>query len=168
MGEINGVDNLSSFASSTLNQSIFSTDNDTVTVGFNLKFQEIEFLLTTGASGNGIIPTFEYSTGLNTWASFTPTDGTNDEKFRCDRMASRTCSWAKWWQLSCPITRTRNSLTTSPIESIIKVANTTEYQWDKDGKLSMQPSIMAEPEDSNGEAGSAGQLCLVQSVEHLD
>ena len=77
VGEINGVDNLSSFASSSLNQSIFSNDNETVSVGFNLKFQEIEFLLNMVASGNGIIPTFEYSTGLNTWACFTPTDGTN-------------------------------------------------------------------------------------------
>ena len=171
VSEINGVDNLSSFASSTLNQSIFSTDNETVTVGFNLKFQEIEFLLNTGASGNGIIPTFEYSTGLNTWASFTPTDGTNGMKNSgvIAWLPGDLASWAtSGGNYLVRITRTRNSLTTSPIESIIKVANTTEYQWDKDGKLSIAAiNNGGTYEDSNGESGSAGQL-LSSTVSGTD
>lgn len=171
VGEINGVDNLSSFASSSLNQSIFSNDNETLTVGFNLKFQEIEFLLNTVASGNGIIPTFEYSTGLNTWASFTPTDGTNGMKNSgvIAWLPGDLASWAtSGGNYLVRITRTRNSLTTSPIESIIKVANTTEYQWDKDGKLSIAAiNNGGTYEDSNGEAGSAGQL-LSSTVSGTD
>ena len=135
------VDRLAEFISSASDIAIFVADNDTVTIGDAEQFQEIEFLLDTVASGAGIDPTFEYSTGVGTWATFSPTDGTN---------GMRNTGIVKWLLSDIPswavgtgseylirITRTRNSLTTNPIEDKVQIAKATKFKWNKDAQLSV-------------------------------
>ena len=101
------------------NVSVFVADNDTMTIGKSTTFAEIEFMVGTPASGGGIKPDFEFSTGIGTWASFSPVDGTNG--FRnsgvVDWDISSIPSWAVGTgaEFLIRITRTRNFLTTTPI-----------------------------------------------------
>ncbi len=123
------------------NIAIFDNDDDTITIGSAAKFEELEFLLDTGASAAGIAPVFDFSTGTGTWATFTPTDGTN---------AFRNTGVVAWLDADIPswatgtgteylirITRTRNTLTTTPIVDKVQIAATVEYSWDKDGQLTV-------------------------------
>jgi hypothetical protein len=56
---------------------IFVADSDTMTIGSAAKFSGLQFQLDTNASVS-IDPLFEYSTGVGTWAAFTPAvDNTN-------------------------------------------------------------------------------------------
>ena len=162
LGLVNATDELAAFSSEVTNVGIFTNDNDTVTVGLTTKFEEIELLLNTVASGGGISPTFEYSTGVGTWQSFTPTDGTNGMKNSgvIAWLSADTPSWAlSGSNYLVRITRTKNNLGTVPIERLIKVAAVTEFLWDKDGKVSISAINNAGVyEDSSGNAGTAGQV----------
>ena len=122
------------------NITMFAADNDTITIGDAAKFEEIEVIIDTGSSQR-INPTFEYSTGVGTWAAFTPVDGTN---------GFRNTGEVLWLNGDIPswvvgtgseylirITRTRNNITTPPIVDTIQVAEVTEYTWDKDGALTV-------------------------------
>jgi len=134
-----GVDNLSNFISNTDDHPIFVNDNDYVIIGDANKFEEIDFELNTSASLPGIKPTFEYSTGVNTWGTFTPIDGT----------AQMTRSGIiVWFDTDIPtwavgagneylirINRTRNNLNTVPIENKVQISAVTVYKWNKDGDL---------------------------------
>lgn len=127
------------------NISIFVADNDTLTIGSSAKFEELEFLLDTGSSGAGIAPTWEYSTGVGTWATFGPVDGTNG--FRNTGVAawldSDIPSWAvgTGTEFLIRITRTRNSLSTTPIVDKIQVTAATLFSWDKDGDVEVNSVI---------------------------
>ena len=138
---VNVTSKLAEFISTGINTEIFSADNDTVTIGNATKFEEIEFLLATGASGSGVSPTFEYSTGVGTWASFTPVDGTNGFKNTgvIVWLDGDIPTWAVGTgsEYLIRITRTKNSVTTPPIESKVQIASVTEYSWNKDGDLSV-------------------------------
>ena len=125
--------------SDSLNVELFGADNDTLLIGHDTDFEEIEFLFVTPASNPGIQPTFEYSTGVDTWATFTPVDGTN---------AMRNNGVIAWLKSDIPswttgiegrylirITRTRNTLGTAPIEERIKVAQTVELTWNSEGEI---------------------------------
>ena len=48
------------------NISVFVADNDTITIGHAAKYGEMEIVVDTGASGAGVQPVFEYSTGSGT------------------------------------------------------------------------------------------------------
>jgi len=134
-----GVDNLSNFISSSDDHPIFVNDNDYVTIGDVDKFEEIEFLLNTTSSNPGIKPTFEFSTGVGTWSTFFPIDGTN---------GMRNTGIIAWLDKDIPtwatgagteylirITRTQNILQTSPIEDKVQIAAVVIYKWDKNGDL---------------------------------
>ncbi len=145
----NGVDALIPFTTAdpggSNNVQIFVNDNDTITLGSNAKFEEIEFLLEITASQN-INPTFEYSTGNGSWATFTPIDGTN---------GMRNTGLVVWLDGDIPgwvvglaseylirVTRTRNNLNRAPTESIIRIGTISsggggEYSWNKDGDVSI-------------------------------
>jgi hypothetical protein len=135
------VNRLTEFTTAGNDISIFVNDNDTVTIGNAIKFEEIEFLLATVASQN-IQPTFEYSTGVGTWASFSPVDGTNGMTNNgvIAWLDSDIPSWALGTgsEYLIRITRTRNALTTAPIESKVQIAEATEYKWDKDGNIDIK------------------------------
>ncbi len=123
------------------NVTIFAADNDTVTIGNAAKFEEIEFLLEIVASGGGISPTFEFSTGVGTWSSFTPTDGTNGMRNTgvIAWLDSDIPSWAVGTgsEYLIRITRTRNNLGTAPVEDKVQIAVADQLMWDKDGNLTI-------------------------------
>ena len=119
--------------------SMFVADNDTITIGSAAKFEELEFIIATGASGAGIQALFEYSTGSGTWATFGPVDGTND--FRNTGVVAwldeDIPSWAVGLntEFLIRITRQRNSLATTPIVDTVQVLAGTIFSWDKLGDV---------------------------------
>ena len=121
------------------NISVFVADNDTFTIGDAAKFDEMEFLVDTGASGAGIAPTFEFSTGVGTWTAFTPTDGTNGFKNTGAVLWDQNdlSGWAAGTgsEYLVRITRTKNSLSTAPIIDTIQIAAAQVYSWDNQGVI---------------------------------
>ena len=135
----NTNDVLTPFTLAGIDVDIFLNDDDTITIGNVDKFQELEFIFNVTSSGGGISPAFYYSTGSGTWGEFTPADGTN---------GMRNTGVIVWFNEDIPswdlgtgseylirINRTRNSLTTTPIENKVQISVTTEYHWDKNAWL---------------------------------
>lgn len=124
------------------NISIFVADNDTITVGSAAKFEELEFILSQGADkGQGVKPVFEFSTGVGTWATFTPSDGTNGFKNTGDVLwdDANIPSWAvgTGTEYLVRITRTENNNNTTPIVELVQGAAPDLFNWDKDGNVSV-------------------------------
>jgi hypothetical protein len=122
---------------------IFENDNEYILIGAAAAFEEIEFILDTDASGAGIKPTFGYSiSGSHQFTAFTPVDGTNgfrntgviawDASDLTNHVANDDTG-----TFDIKITRTKNSLTTTPVLGYAKTAATTEYIWDKNGNLNI-------------------------------
>ena len=135
---VNAADRLAEFTSDLSDIEMFTADNDTVTIGNATKFEEIEFLLSTLSSRN-IQPTFEFSTGVGTWDTFTPVDGTNGmlNNGVIVWLDADIPTWAVGTgsEYLIRITRTRNGSITSPIESKVQIAVASEYKWDKNGNI---------------------------------
>jgi len=127
----------------------FVADNDTFTIGEPASFDELEVILTTPASGAGIAPTFEYSTGAATFATFIPADGTNGFRNTGSILwdSSTLAGWvaAASGNFEIRITRTRNTLATSPVLDEIQVAATTEFKWDKNGDVNINSLSLVVP-----------------------
>lgn len=123
------------------NIAIFTLITETMTVGSSTKFEEIEAILDTGASGAGIKPTFEFSTGSGTWASFGPTDGTDGFKHTGVIVWTdgEIPSWATGVgaEYLIRITRTRVNLATTPIIDKLQISIDTEFSWNKDGDVTI-------------------------------
>jgi hypothetical protein len=123
------------------NITVFAADDDTITIGDAAKFEELEIILDTGASGAGIAPTYEYSTGVGTWATFGPVDGTN--AFKNTGVIVWTDGDLSGWAVGTGseylirITRTRNFLATVPIIDKVQISAATEYSWNKNGLVSI-------------------------------
>lgn len=129
--------------------SAFVADNDTMTIGDAAKFEEIEVILTTPASGSGIAPTFEYSTGIGTWAAFGPIDGTNGAK-NTGNISWQLDDITGWMTGAGGLylirwTRTRNVLATNPVLDEIQIAQDTEFFWDKEGDVSVNSLTLVTP-----------------------
>jgi len=127
----------------------FVADNDTFTIGEPASFDEIEVILTTAASGGGIAPTFEYSTGAATFAAFSPADGTNGFR-NTGAILWDSATLAGWvaaasGNFEIRITRTRNVLATSPVLDEIQVSATTEFKWDKNGDVNINSLTLVVP-----------------------
>ncbi|MDB4726193.1 DUF2793 domain-containing protein [bacterium] len=129
------------------NITTFVADNDTFTIGDAASFGAIEVILDTGASGAGIAPTWEYSTGVGTWATFSPADGTNG--FRNTGVVEWDVTDLSGFAVGTGseflirITRTRNSLSTTPIIDLLQISALTEYKWDKDGAINAASLTLA-------------------------
>lgn len=162
------------------NVAVFSADNDTITVGSSTTFGEIEFLLDTFASGAGIAPTFEYSTGTDTWAAFSPADGTNGMRNNgvAAWLPSELASWATGTgsEYLVRITRTRNNVSTTPIMDKVQVVGATEYYWDSNGHVNVntgtfngnQIRIAATQTPASASAtGTAGTVCWDASYVYV-
>ena len=121
--------------------SIFVADNDTLTIGDAAQWGEHEIILSTGASGAGVAPTFEYSTGGAAFSAFSPADGTNGFKNSGAILwdASSLAGWATATSglYEIRITRTRNTLTTTPIIEELQISALTEFKWDKNGDVNL-------------------------------
>lgn len=139
---VNATDRLTEFTTAGNDVQMFVADNDTVTIGNATKFVEIEFLLAIVASGGGIAPVFEFSTGVGTWDVFTPVDGTNGMRNNgvIAWLEGDIPTWAvgTGGEFLIRITRTRNTLATPPTESKVQIAGATEYSWNKDGDLDVR------------------------------
>ena len=140
---VNATDRLTEFTSTGSDITLFVADNDTVTIGDAAKFEELEFRLATVASGGGIKPTFEYSNGASptTYATFSPVDGTSGMKntgiitWSSDDLAGWVVDGNSEFLIR--ITRTRNSLTTSPVEDLVQIGAATDFTWNKDGDVNI-------------------------------
>jgi hypothetical protein len=147
-GDADGLLNIAADVTVALNaggagETTFVADDDTFTIQDLAQFTEIEFILDTGASGSGIAPTFEYSTGVGTWDFFGPADGTNGFRNTGVMIWQLTdfptlVPWAigssSFYQIR--ITRTRVNLTTKPVMDQIQIAVTPVlYRWDEDGNI---------------------------------
>ena len=133
------VDRLTEFTSTDSDIVMFVADNDTITIGDAAQFGEIEFLLDTVASGAGVKPTFEFSTTVDAWQAFVPTDGTNG--FRNTGIIDYDPDNLSGWivgtggEFLIRITRTANGLGTTPIENLVQIAATTSFTWNAAGSL---------------------------------
>ena len=141
------------------NISIFVADNDTITIGDAAQFGELEIILGTPASGSGVAPTFEYSTGAAAFSAFSPADGTNGFRNTGAILwdASTLAGWvvATSGRYEIRITRTRNTLATTPIIDELQIAALTEYKWDKNGDLNVNSLTLTTPLDETD--GGTGQ-----------
>jgi hypothetical protein len=141
------------------NISVFVADNDTVTIGDAAKFEELEIILNTAASGAGIAPTFEYSTGVGTWATFGPIDGTNGLRNTGNiswQLADVTGWMTSGGEYLLRWTRTRNALGTTPIIDEIQIAADVEFLWDKNGDVNLNSLTLLTPlVVSSGGTGAA-------------
>ncbi len=135
------VNRLTEFTSTDSDIVMFVADNDTVTIGDAAQFGEIEFLLDTVASGAGVKPTFEFSTTVDAWQAFVPTDGTNG--FRNSGIIDYDPDNLSGWivgtgsEFLIRITRTANGLVTTPIENLVQIAATTSFTWDASANLTI-------------------------------
>lgn len=131
------------------NVSVFVADNDTMTIGRATTFAEIEFIIDTPASAAGIAPIFEFSTGIGTWAAFSPADGTNGMRNSgiIDWDISSIPTWAVGTgsEFLIRITRTRNFLVTTPILDEVQVGGVAVFSWDKDGNVIINSLNLTEP-----------------------
>ncbi len=138
--QTNGADGgvLIAFTSTVTSTEVFLADNDTITVGkTNANFEDIEVILVTNASGSGITPQFHYSSNVTSFAQFFPTDGTDGFK------GTGIISWedenVPGWSTNINghkvvrITRTKNSLSTTPVVEKLLIAAVSEYKWLKSG-----------------------------------
>ena len=137
---VNAVDQTVALSSGGAgNVSVFVANSDTITIGLSTTFDEIEIIVDTPASNPGVRPTFEYSTGVGTWASFVPIDNTNG--FRQSGEISWVTSDLAGWAVGTGaeflirITRTRPILSTTPILDLVLVDGTTIYKWDSTGAI---------------------------------
>ena len=150
------------------NVSVFVADDDTITIGSATKFEEIEFILDTGASGSGTAPTFEFSTGVSTWASFTPIDGTNGFRNTGEIIweDGDIPTWATGTgsEYLIRITRTRNSMSTTPILDKIQIAAVTLYLWDKSGDITINHLLAGGSEANPGLSLSADSDSGIYSI----
>ena len=136
----NAVDVLTEFTTIGSDVQLFVANSDTVTIGNAAKFEEIEYILSIFSSKN-IQPTFEYSTGVGTWGTFVPIDGTNGllNNGVIAWLDSDIPTWAvgTGTEYLIRMTRTRGGSITSPTESLVQIAETTEFSWNKDGDVSV-------------------------------
>lgn len=137
------TDVTASLASDIVNVTLFAASGNYLYLGNAVKFSSVNFSLSRFASGGGVLPTFEYSTGPqpNDWNLASPVDGTNG--FRQNgtvTLSSTPTNWqtkdvngvnAYWIR----IRRTNAAAIITPIETKVNVDDSTSYHWDKDGVL---------------------------------
>lgn len=143
-----GGDILSDVITDASNVTLFATNGDSFTVGNTVKFEEIEVILNTEASGAGVKPTFEFSTGTNTWTEFDPIDGTDGFRgtgiiaFEDDDIPTWATGESSRFYIR--MTRTQVGLSTAPIESTVQIAAANEFTWTKDARINVVSQTLTE------------------------
>lgn len=134
-------DILASCTDTATDATLFADDNDELVIGDAVRFSQISIDLDTFAGGAGIAPTFEFSTGSDTWTAFTPTDETQGMRQSgvINWALSDISSWATGTSTRyfIRITRTRDNIPTVPIENLIQISVTNVYAWDALGNINM-------------------------------
>lgn len=161
------TDRTTAFTSTSTNTQLFIANTDYIYIGHSIKFNTIDIALTVFASGTGIIPTFEYSDGANSWATFSPGDSTNGFRQNGTIAIPSLPNWVTRTVNSIPtkfwirIRRTATTLITPPTEYTIKIIISTKYYWDLFGNLEISKLIIRNlPTFSNNNAAIAGGLGL--------
>lgn len=121
---------------------LFSLDNDYIICGHDSIFDELTVYLAVFASST-IDALFSYSTGLNTWALFSPADGTNGFTKSGTIMWPVLAGWVPSLVNGVSkhyirVQRTRNNIVTPPIEHFIKLSANIEFGWDKNADVSIR------------------------------
>lgn len=142
--------------------SCFVADNDAVLVTSTAKFENIEIELDTAASGAGIAPTFEFSTGGSGFTVFTPIDGTDGFRFNglmnWDDADIPTWATNTSGNFEIRITRTQNGLGTNPVVDICQISAVTDYTWSKDGDICQRFALLREQSAAGADTAGIGQL----------
>lgn len=131
------------------NISIFVADNDTMTIGDAAQFGEMEIIVDTIASEDGVAPIFEFSTGGIGFSDFSPSDGTNGFRntgailWDANDLAGWIANATGLFEIR--ITRTRNILSTTPIIDKLQISATTEFIWDKKGDVNINSLMLVVP-----------------------
>ena len=121
-------------------EDLWIADNDSVFIGFATTFEELEWILATVATKDMMF-NFSYSTGVDTWTSFSPIDGTNGA-INNGIMAWDRADLAGWSSESVDgdaafwvvIVRTRNTAT-GPTEDLVQISDPINYEWDENGNI---------------------------------
>lgn len=132
----------SEFNNASENTSLFDGNNDAIYIGDELPFDQLKFILDIVAS-QSINPLFEHSNGSNTWREFEVGDGTNG--MQSDGSITFPNTIVDLWETGTVngitdkywirITRTRNALSTVPVEQLVQRTRAVEYEWDSEGNL---------------------------------
>jgi hypothetical protein len=125
---------------------MFVENSDVVYIGKDMTFTAVAVELAVFASNPGIKPTFEYSQGGSSWGLIAVGDNTNGFRQNGTLILTLPGDWAtdtvngtsKYW---FRITRTANTLATTPTEDTIKYYTPTTYSWDKDGIVTVGRAI---------------------------
>lgn len=143
---------------------IFENDNEYIIIGAAAAFEELELVFTADASVS-IKPTFWYSiAGTGQFTQFTPVDGTDGCKktgviaWDASDLTGHVADDVTG-TFDIKIIRTKNNMTTTPILGYAKTATTTEYIWDKDGKITIN-NLEAFTKIITPEVESSGALLL--------
>lgn len=138
------VDKLTeALSAATADLPYFLADNDTITIGDAAVFDAMTFVISTGASANGIVPVFEFWNG-GAWVAFTPVDGTDGWRSTGSHIIKWDLTDISTWAVDgnteyvIRVTRTKGTLTTEPVGSQVQIASSTVFSWDKDGDLNIR------------------------------
>lgn len=146
---IKAIDKLTEALSATAaDLPYFLADDDTITIGDLAKFDAIEFVISTGASANGIVPVFEFWNG-SIWVAFTPIDGTNGFRSTGAHIVSWDLTDISAWavdgntEYTIRVKRTKDNLNTTPVGSQVQIASSTIFSLDKNGNLNVNTGDFA-------------------------
>jgi hypothetical protein len=129
---------------------MFVNDNDYVMFNKSTAYNAIEWILETIASGAGIQPDFEFATADDTWTAFTATDDTNGmrQTGTTTWIIANLSGWVSTTQTLTSTTgfhirvlRRRNSLSTPPVETTVKISATNTFQWNETGDVTINSLI---------------------------
>ena len=114
---------------------------DDMTFGLATMFEELQFTVAAPASNGGIKPIFEFSTGVGTWDTFVPLDGTDGLR-RSGVVEWQDADLVGWAvgtgsEFLIRMTRDRNQINSLPVLDLVQTAGTTTYSWDDLGDLSI-------------------------------
>lgn len=146
VGLVDGVDELADLLNPAVDTDVFIADNDTLVIGADAAFDDVRVILSTNGSTNAGL-TFEYSTGVGTWAAFVPSDSTfgfiNSGVVYWG--ADNLVGWVAGdggGNFLIRLTRTTNNIPTTPVIEELAYNNTSFHSWDKDGILNIHQIIV--------------------------
>lgn len=160
-------------------KTIFEDDDDEILIGSTGVFDSMEVLLSTVAS-QAEFAVYEFLNDSAAWVAFTPGDTTND--WRQNGIISwESAGFTNWDAAGDPggaeasagywirVRRTRNTVTTDPVVTTIKILDPTEYKWDANGDVDIHGIIVADsaamPDAADPTVNAAGEIATENDGE---
>ncbi len=156
------------FSTTTNNTGIFTNDNDYIYIGNEVRFSEIEFLLDVKSS-KSINDIVEFSNSTGEWTEFFPIDSTGG-MIRDGVFAWEAEDLVNWSNMSVAgnnavwvrVQRTRNTIQTTPVESLIEIVVASTFTWDEVGNLSI--NALEQVENLKGTyVGGQANVCVTDN-----